>query len=164
MWALGLWDGLLKKWNEIKRWSLWTWIKNKVDWLKNVFNFKWSLPKIKLPHFTLSWSTSGFWGGVGEFLGLPGKPNIGVSWYAKGGVFDKPSLIGVGEAGKEAVLPLEQNTGWADIVADKLRESLQGMQLAGGAGDVYVYIGNEQVDAYIRRSGDRHNVRSNGRR
>ncbi|WP_461369389.1 phage tail family protein, partial [Candidatus Darwinibacter acetoxidans] len=62
LWARGIWDGLLKKWNEIKRWSLWTWIKNKVDWLKNVFNFKWSLPKIKLPRFKVSWSKAGFWG------------------------------------------------------------------------------------------------------
>lgn len=33
----------------------------------------------------------------------------------------------------------------------------------GGGGDIYVYIGNEQVDAYIHRSQDRRNTRSNGR-
>ena len=33
--------------------------------------------------------------------------NSGVNWYAKGGLFGKASVIGVGEAGNEAVLPLE---------------------------------------------------------
>ena len=32
-------------------------------------------------------------------------PTFDVSWYAKGGVFDNPSLIGVGEAGREIVTP-----------------------------------------------------------
>jgi hypothetical protein len=166
-WARGIWDGLLKKWNEIKSWPLWKWISDKVNWLKNVFNFKWSLPKIKLPRFTVSWSTAGLWGSIGKFLGLPGKPVIDVTWLAKGGILTRPTLFGGGEAGREAVLPLDNNTGWADIVADRLAAALQKTQLAGagagGAGDIYVYIGNEQVDAYIYRSQDRRNVRSNGR-
>lgn len=84
-----------------------------VDGIKGFFDFEWKLPKIKMPHFSVSWSTTGFWGKVGEFLGLPGKPSIGVEWYAKGGIFDKPTLFntpyglkGVGEAGPEVVAPL----------------------------------------------------------
>lgn len=34
-------------------------------------------------------------------------PSINIKWHAKGGLFDGPSVIGVGEAGKEAVIPLE---------------------------------------------------------
>lgn len=43
----------------------------------------------------------------GDILGVPvPKPNVSVDWYAKGGIFNSPNLIGVGEAGAEAVLPL----------------------------------------------------------
>lgn len=50
------------------------------------------------------------------------KPSIGVTWAARGGVLDSATLIGIGagEAGKEALLPLERNTEWADIIADKI--------------------------------------------
>jgi phage-related protein len=41
---------------------------------------------------------------------------------AKGGIVDKATLAVVGEAGKEAVMPLENNTGWIDMLADKLAE------------------------------------------
>jgi hypothetical protein len=162
-WAHGIWDGLLKKWNEIKSWSLWKWIKDQVDWLKGIFDFKWSLPKIKLPRFSVSWSTAGFWGSVGEFLGLPGKPIIDVTWLAKGGILTRPTLFGGGEAGPEAVIPLTGSV--FDDLADRLAAALQKTQLAGagGGGDIYVYIGNEQIDAYIYRSQDRRNIRSNGR-
>jgi len=56
-----------------------------------------------------------------------------------------------------------------DDLADRLAAALQKTQLAGvgagagGGGDIYVYIGNEQVDAYVHRSQDRRNTRSNGR-
>jgi len=67
-------------------------------------------PHIKLPHFILSWSMAGgiakkIW----EALGFQGmKPSLGVKWYQEGGIFKKPSLIGVGEAGPEAVVPLNR--------------------------------------------------------
>lgn len=70
-----------------------------------------SLPKIKLPHFSISGSFS---------LNPPSIPHIGVEWYAKGGVFEKPSVIGVGEDGQEAVMPLEKNTGWISVLASKV--------------------------------------------
>jgi phage-related protein len=34
---------------------------------------------------------------------------------------------------------------------------------SAGVGDIYVYIGNEQIDAYIYKSQDRRSIRSNGR-
>lgn len=57
---------------------------------------------IKLPHITWDWKTIG----AGD-LSIKIPTNFGVKWYAKGGFFDSPSIIGVGEAGREAVLPLE---------------------------------------------------------
>lgn len=81
-------------------------IRNKVtsvvDTIKGIFNFSWSLPHISLPHFTVSppgWK-------FGDLL-KGSIPSLSIQWYAKGGVFDSPSLIGVGEAGPEAVVPLD---------------------------------------------------------
>lgn len=62
------------------------------------------LDNIKLPHFTVD-------GGEAPY-GLMGKgypPSFDVSWNAAGGIFDGPSIIGVGEAGPEAVVPLSEN-------------------------------------------------------
>lgn len=57
------------------------------------------LPHIALPHFSISGSFS---------LNPPSIPTLGVDWYAKGGIFNSPSIIGVGEAGTEAVLPIDK--------------------------------------------------------
>ena len=35
-------------------------------------------------------------------------PSLGIDWYAKGGIFRTPSVIGVGEKGPEAVLPIDR--------------------------------------------------------
>lgn len=59
---------------------------------------------LELPHFSLQWSSKDF--GV---LGTVNYPSgINVSWWAKGGIFDSPSVIGVGENGAEAVVPLDK--------------------------------------------------------
>lgn len=55
-----------------------------------------SLPHINMPHFNVSWRDIG---------GVVKLPSISVNWYAKGASFDKPSIIGVGEAGLEHVAP-----------------------------------------------------------
>lgn len=55
-----------------------------------------SLPHINMPHFSVSWRDIG---------GVVKLPSISVNWYAKGASFDKPSIIGVGEAGLEHVTP-----------------------------------------------------------
>lgn len=44
---------------------------------------------------------------------------------AQGGLVDKPTLAMVGEAGKEAVMPLENNTSWINELADKIGGKLQ---------------------------------------
>jgi TP901 family phage tail tape measure protein len=177
-WLSGKWNGIWTTassvWDRIK--SAITspiktareFVRDQIDKIKSFFNFKVSLPKIKLPHFYVSWSFGGYLGKAAEFLGLPGIPRFSVSWYKEGGVFNQPSIIGVGEAGTEVVMPLERNTGWIDVLATKLVAAMQNAQPAaagagGGGGDIYVYIGNEQIDAYIYRAQDRRNTRSNGR-
>lgn len=51
-------------------------------------------------------------------------PQIGYIPMATGGYVQNPTTALIGEAGREAVLPLDQNTGWADIVADKITSAM----------------------------------------
>ncbi|MCX0353281.1 hypothetical protein LI064_01930 [Clostridium perfringens] len=51
----------------------------------------------------------------GKGINLPEIPKL-----AKGGIVDSATLAVVGEAGKEAVMPLENNTGWITQLAEKV--------------------------------------------
>jgi len=62
---------------------------------------------------------------------------------AEGGIVTSPTSAIIGEAGKEAVIPLEQNTGnWAGLLAEKLTEQFE---LQGGApgSTINVYFNNQ---------------------
>lgn len=94
-------------------------VTNAVSKFKSAFNFSWKLPGLKLPHVSVS-------GGEAPF-GIAGKgslPKFSISWYKQGGVFDKPSVIGVGEAGTEAVMPLENNTEWIGVLAGMITSKM----------------------------------------
>lgn len=48
-------------------------------------------------------------------------PQLGkVPYLAKGGIVDSATLAVIGERGREVVMPLENNTGWISLLADKL--------------------------------------------
>lgn len=73
-----------------------------IEKIKGFFNFDFELPKLKLPHFSIQpegWK-------IGDLL-KGTLPHLGIEWYAKGGIFDDAAIIGVGEAGREAVVPLQ---------------------------------------------------------
>lgn len=92
-------------------------IKGVIDKIKDFMNFEWKLPKIKLPHFKAS----------GEWSLIPPKvPKFSVDWYANGGILNSPTIFGMngntalggGEAGKEAVLPI-------DLLKTYIRDEMQ---------------------------------------
>lgn len=72
--------------------------------IKNLFPLKLGkiFSGIKLPHFKISGGKIPW--GIG---GMGKKPSVDIQWYAKGGVFDSPQVVGVGEAGREAAIPLQ---------------------------------------------------------
>lgn len=78
----------------------------------------------------------------GKGLNIPKIPKL-----ARGGIIDSPTVAVVGEAGKEAVMPLERNTGWIDQLASKLGDKLGG---AGGIIKLIVKLGEEAIfDRFI---------------
>ena len=115
----GIFTGNWKKaWNGVK-----DIFKNIIDGLAGIFKapinliidginaFISGLNKIKIPDWVPAVG--------GKGINIPKIPKL-----AQGGIIDKPTVAVVGEAGKEAVMPLESNTGWIDLLANKLADKI----------------------------------------
>ena len=129
-------------------------VKTVIDKIKSFFNFTWSLPKLKMPHLKIT----------GEFsISPPSVPKFSVDWYARGGVFDKPTLFtsggrlgGLGEAGAEAIVPLENNTQWLDKIADRLSDKLGGGRniVLQVDGKTFGQISVDSINALTKQTGN----------
>lgn len=116
------------------------------------------LDNIKLPHFSVD---------GGEFpYGVGGKgsmPSFDVEWYARGGIFEEASVIGVGEAGPEAVIPLsgERVKPFAEAVADARGEDYDALgnvvyravSAALDHFDMRLQIGSREFGRVLREAG-----------
>ena len=104
-----------------------TWWNNVKTWWSNAVGTLWTTLNIKLPHIEVNWGTVT---AFGKSFNYP--KGFSLKWYAKGGILDGAQIFGMmgnnflggGEAGREAVLPLENHTEWMDTLADKVRNGL----------------------------------------
>ena len=137
-WFSNLWgqvkDSTSQKWEGIKQAvmkplkSLLENIKTFFSKIKDLFNIKLEFPKIKLPKFKVD----------GKFsLNPPSVPKISIQWNKMGGIFKRPTIFatpngyqGVGEAGAEAIIPIEKLKDYMSEVLDK-RENK--------GGDTYIF-------------------------
>ena len=76
-------DTIVRAWKKVK-----DTLEGAIDW-----------PDLKVPHFTTTGSFS---------LDPPSVPRFGVEWLAKGGIATRSSIVGVGEAGPEAIAPIDK--------------------------------------------------------
>ena len=94
-------------------------VSNAISAIKSKFKFSWSLPKLKVPHISIS----------GKFsINPPSAPHFSISWHRLGAIFSKATLIptlagihGVAEAGPEAVSPIST---LQDYVGQSVRENV----------------------------------------
>lgn len=104
-------------------------VSNALDAISGFFaGLHLEFPHIALPHFSLS----------GEFsLMPPSVPSISVSWYRTGAIAMGASVVGIGEAGPEAVVPLSgrEMDPYADAVARRL--AARGADARAGGTVVY---------------------------
>lgn len=85
---------------------------------------------LKLPHFSLGWATKDF----GKLGSVSYPTGLNVNWYAQGGIFNSPTIAGIGDApGGEAVVPL-----------DKFWDKLDRMQ--GGETNIVININGANRD------------------
>lgn len=93
---------------------------------------------IPLPHVSVSWRSIGV-----RPLSIS-IPDFNVRWYKTGGIFNSPAIIGVGEAGPEAVIPIEKLTY---IIRDALMQ-LQPQQTNMRPNEIHLHIGTLVADDY----------------
>lgn len=149
-------------------------VSNAIEFIKDKFNFSWSLPKLKLPHFSISGGFS---------LNPPSVPKFGIEWYKHGGVMLDPTIFGFngnkamvgGEAGAEAIAPIdillnyirtavaEQNASLIQSLKDAIDDL--GSKISNQTdGDIIipVYIGETMIDDIIVKARKNVTLRSGG--
>lgn len=137
-------------------------VSDAIDDLLGFLDFDWSLPQIKLPHFSVSGGEAP-WG----FAGQGSFPKVSVQWYAK--AMDTPYLLdsatifgyagnramGGGEAGDEMIYG---RAALMEDIAAVVDARLNNLQFI-----INNYIGNKKIDQQVVSATARANVISGGR-
>jgi phage-related minor tail protein len=114
--------------------------------LKRAMDFKWSLPRLKMPHISVSSGKTPY--GIG---GKGSVPKFKVEYYKTGGIMTNPTVFGLngnswmvgGEAGAEAILPLQEFYQKFSSILDKKFEAVQKAQAVGVT--CYTYIDGDEI-------------------
>lgn len=123
-------------------------VRSAIDKIKSFFKITLKFSGIKLPHISVSWKKGGALAKIAEKLGLPGVPDFGVKWYAKGGIMTQPTIFGMagntllggGEAGPEAILPISLLQSYIDGAFER-------NLLASGGGTTYnLYVNDAKIN------------------
>lgn len=137
------------------------WIQEKLDDLKNrvmnasqtlkeAFSFDWQLPHLRLPHLSVQWDPVD--NVLARFFGVTAFPRLNVDWYAKGFITNGTSIlngIGIGERGREALLPLDSNDGWKREIAQEIAMILQGNNGGDVNAIINIILDSEKIDSFI---------------
>ena len=113
-------------------------VKDAIDKIKGFFNTTLKFKGLKMPSIKLTMvKGSGLMAKAAEVLGLSGVPKFTVKWNAEGAIFSKPTIFntpyglqGVGEAGAEAIAPIDKLQVYvADAVASQNKALVQGFEI-----------------------------------
>lgn len=137
-------------------------VSSGIDNLISMFDFDWSLPQIKLPHFNISGGEAP-WG----FAGQGSFPRVDIQWYKK--AMDAPYLLdsatifgaagghylGGGEAGTEMIYSHDKLMNDIAAVVDSRLSELVFVN--------NIYVGSKKLDQQITTANARNAVVSGGR-
>ena len=113
-------------------------VKSVIDKIKGFFNTTLKFKGLKMPSIKLTMvKGSGLMAKAAELLGLSGVPKFTVKWNAEGAIFSKPAIFntpyglqGVGEAGAEAIAPIDKLQSYVvDAVASQNKALIQGFEI-----------------------------------
>lgn len=110
---------LVKIWNKAKSFFNYERWKTTFDGVRQAFVDKW---KQAIDSIKNLWNNFASWMNSKSTITIGGTKTqlLNIPQFATGGIIDTPTLAMVGEAGKEAVMPLENNTGWITKLADEI--------------------------------------------